>query len=487
MFFRGRRARERRQSLSERLGSPEAEVRAAAAKEIAEDRDRVWAVRELAGALDREPTPETFDGIAGPFGDALCRDPATRQRIERMFASHVDDPAGLVRDWTAFLAEYGVGAAMETVDDDLAEEVRGRLRRLRRQGWRPHELAHMRPDSVAYMVAFGTTVELLHDAILRAAPLTAEDAERARAQARDALERALPHPADSDERGDILLDVCERPDPESWTDRSLAALRIEEVLALCRSAEPDRAALGVEALEYLLVYEDTLKRAAVRETLDRLCAQDQPPHTLAKVLRCHAQLQNERETADPPVDLYLTSLSHPDGRVRAAAAFGLDAGGGLPQEARAVAALIDTMDHDPDIAVVRSAANSLALIVCSEEANTLAASAALAHMADAVDARVRASSVEGALFRNEAGAFARLTAELERPDVEPAFVEVADFICGLRNSGATDETRASLTRLLERLGRSEWSELSCDDDLYPDPEDRAELLEKALETLRNPA
>ncbi|WP_328875069.1 hypothetical protein OHT76_36145 [Streptomyces sp. NBC_00287] len=487
MFFRGRGARERQQGLSERLGSPEEEVRAAAAQEIAEERDWEWAVRELALALDREPTPETFDAIAGPFGDVLYRDRDTRRRVEHMFASRVDDPVGLVRDWTAFLAEYGVGAAMESVDDDLADEVRGRLERLREQGWRPHELARMRPDAFEYMVAFGTAVEVLHDAIRRTAPLSAEEAERARAQARDALERALPHPADSDERGDILLDLCERPDPESWTDRSLATLRIEEVLALCRSAEPNRAALGLEALEYLLVYEDTLKRAAVRETLDRLCAQDQPPHALARVLRCYSQLQNERAIADPPVDLFLTSLSHPDGRVRAAAAFGLDASGGLPQEARAVAALIDTMDHDPDIAVVRSAANSLALIVCSEEANTLAASAALALKADAVDARVRASSVEGALFRNEAGGFARLTAELERPDVEPAFVEVAHFICGLQNSGATDEIRAELTRLLERLGRNEWPELPCDDDLYPDPEDRAELLEKALETLRTPA
>ncbi|MDT9694858.1 hypothetical protein [Streptomyces sp. P17] len=70
--------------------------------------------------------------------------------------------------------------------------------------------------------------------------------------------------------------------------------------------------------------------------------------------------------------------------------------------------------------------------------------------------------------------------------MEPAFVEVADFICGLRDSGATEEIRADLTRLLERLGRNEWPTLPCDDDLYPDPEDRAELLEKALETLRDP-
>ncbi|CCK26090.1 hypothetical protein BN159_1711 [Streptomyces davaonensis JCM 4913] len=489
MFFRGRGARERQQGLSARLASPEAAVRAAAAAEIAEERDWAWAVRKLARALDREPTPRTFDDIAGAFGDALRRDRATRQRIEHMFASHLDDPSSLVRDWIALLAEYGVETPATTVDDDLAEEVRGRLERLREQGWRHHELARMRPESFAYAVAFGTAVELLHESILRTAPLTAEEAERARAQARDAFERALPHPADSDERGDILLDLCELPDDESWTARSLAALRTEEVLALSQDADPDRSALGVEALEYLLAYWDDIPRRTVtRETLDRLSARDQPPLTLARVLRCYASMHNKRDLTDPPVDLFLTSLSHPDARVRAAAASGLDAfGGGSAEEARVVAALIEALEHDPDIAVVRSAAHSLALIVCSELANTLRASAALARKADAVDARVRAASVEGALFRNEAGAFGRLVAEFERSDVEPAFVEVVDFICGLQDSGATDEIRTELTRLLERLGRRDWPELPFEDDLYPDPEDRADLLEKTLETLRTPA
>ncbi len=174
--------------------------------------------------------------------------------------------------------------------------------------------------------------------------------------------------------------------------------------------------------------------------------------------------------------------------MRAAAASGLDAfGGGLPEEGRVVAALVDALDQDPEITVVRAAATSLALIVCSEESNTRAASLALTRKADAADARLRAASVEGALFREEPGAFARLLAELERPDVEPVFVHVTDFICGLKYGGVPGPVRSELTRLLEQLDHAGWPELPVDDDLYPDPEDRADLLEKTLETLRAPA
>lgn len=64
---RARREQERQQELSVRLRSSEAEVRAAAAAEIAQVRDVAWAIRELAQALGREPSPGTFDGVADPF------------------------------------------------------------------------------------------------------------------------------------------------------------------------------------------------------------------------------------------------------------------------------------------------------------------------------------------------------------------------------------------------------------------------------------
>ncbi|MEV0171577.1 hypothetical protein AB0I00_10710 [Streptomyces sp. NPDC050803] len=487
MFFGRRRAQkeqERREELSLRLRSAQAEVRAAAATEIAEAPDLEWAVRELARALDREPTPETFHDIAWPFSTALRRDRATRQHIEHMFASRVDDPAALVQDWTALLAEYGADTAVETVDDDLAEDVRGRLERLRKQGWRHHELARMKPDSYAYMVAFGTAVELLHEAMLRAVPLASDQEERSRKETQAAFAQALAHAPDSEERSEILIALSEGPDDESWTDRPLAALHIEEALALCRSAEPDRVTLGVEALHCMLLFNDALRRGAIRATLDRLCVPEQEPFTLSTALRCYTVLRNHQEMADPPVEVFLTALHHPDARVRAAAASGLDPmAGEQPQEARAVAELIDVMDHDPDITVARCAARSLALIVCAEEAHTRTASRALARRADAEDAGIRAAVVEGALFREEPGAFARLTAELQRSDVEPAFIAAIEFICGL-DVTIPDDARAELTGLLEHLEQAGWAELPADDENYPDPEDREELLEQALEALR---
>ncbi|MGW7302383.1 HEAT repeat domain-containing protein [Streptomyces sp. NPDC054829] len=474
---------ERKRRLAERLASTDAEVRAAAAQEIARVRDHAWAVRELARALDREPTPETFNAIAEPFADALCRDRASRQRVERMFAEHVDDPAALVWEWTALMAEYGAGVPVTSVGDDLAEDVRGRLERLREQGWRPHELGRMRPGSVPYAVAFGAAVELLHEAVLRASPLSPEDSERTRAEARYAFERALAHPPESEERGDILMELCERPEDTSWADRARAGVRVAEAIAWCRSTQPERAALGAEALECMLLFNDEVRRPAVRATLDFLCARQ--PLTLATVLRCYTMLQNTRPLDDPPVDRFLDALAHPSPRVRAAAASGLDAfGGGSPQEARVVAALIDTVNQDPSLPVVRAAASSLALIVCRDEANTAAASAALATKADARDPGVRAASVEGALFREEPGGFARLTAELRRPDVEPVFLGVTDFICGPADCYVPDGVRAELIGLLESLDRGGWADRPVEDDLYPDPEDRAELLAQVLDTLR---
>ncbi|MER6802186.1 MULTISPECIES: hypothetical protein [Streptomyces] len=194
----------------------------AAAAEIAQMRDQAWAVRELAQALDREPSPDTFADITGSFCDALCRDRAMRERVERMFAVHGDEPAALVQAWSAFLAECGSGTAMDAVDDDLADDVRRRLHRLRRQGLQPGELSRMRPDSFAHTVAFGTAVVLVHDAVRRSAPLSRDEAERIRTEVRTALDHALALPSDSDERTAALSRLAAPVDDQSWADRAVA-------------------------------------------------------------------------------------------------------------------------------------------------------------------------------------------------------------------------------------------------------------------------
>lgn len=73
VFLSGRGERERRQGLAALPASADAAVRAAAAQEIADLRGHAWAVRQLAGALDKEPTPETFEAVAGRSATRCAR------------------------------------------------------------------------------------------------------------------------------------------------------------------------------------------------------------------------------------------------------------------------------------------------------------------------------------------------------------------------------------------------------------------------------
>ncbi|MET7382130.1 hypothetical protein ABZT08_25470 [Streptomyces sp. NPDC005526] len=192
------------------------------------------------------------------------------------------------------MAEYGAGTALQRVDDDLTEEISALIRRLYEQGSRHHELSSMSPDSFAYEFTVARAVMGLQDAVRRSAPLSPDEAEDGREEVRAALERALAQPPDSVERRGVLIPLTMPPEDESWTDRALLALRVEEALALCRSAEPERVTLGVGLL-------------------------------------CYAALHDDSSLEDPPVELFLTSLRHPDAVVRAAAASGLgDVGQGLP-------------------------------------------------------------------------------------------------------------------------------------------------------------
>lgn len=483
---RARKEQEEQRELSVRLRSPEPEVRVTAAGEIAQVKDTAWAIRELAQAMDREPSPLWFDAVAGPFCDAVCRDRAVRERVERMFAAHADEPVELVRAWTALLAEFGAGAALDTVDDELAAEVGARLRRVRENGGMPHELSGADPDSLDYVVTFGVTVELLHDAVRRYAPLPADDIERTRRETRETLERALAHPARSDDRHALLVSHCELPDDETWADRRLAALRIREALDLCGSAEPDRVALGVEALDIMLHFNHVCLNDAVRETLDGLCVPDQDPFTFSEVLSCYPALHADRRLADPPVEMFLAALGHTDPLVRANAAAGLDTiAPGQPEESRAVAALIEVMEHDPDIEVVRSAAYALATIPCSAEADTRAASAALAAKAGSADPGLRVASVDGAIHRNEPGAYDLLTAELRRPDVEARFISSVGFFLDLGKQPSKDVT-AQWARLLERLRQDGWPDRPNEHEDGDDTEPgfRMALLELTLDKTR---
>ncbi|MEV7891307.1 HEAT repeat domain-containing protein [Streptomyces sp. NPDC002817] len=483
---RARKDQEQQRELSVRLRSPEPEVRVAAAGEVAQAQDTGWAIRELAQAMDREPSPTWFDAVAGPFCDAVRRDRAVRERVERMFAAHADAPVELVRAWTALLAEFGAGAALDTVDDELAAEVGARLRRVREQGGKPHELSGTDPDSLDYVVTFGVTVELLHAAVRRHVPLPADDIERTRRETRETLERALAHPARSDDRHALLLSHCELSDDETWADRQLAALRIREALDLCGSTEPDRVALGVQALAVMLQLNHVCLNDAVRETLDSLCVPDQDPFTFSEVLSCYPSLHADRRLHDPPVEMFLSALGHADPLVRANAAGGLDTiAPGQPEESRAVAALIEAMEHDPDIEVVRSAAYALATIPCREEADTRAASAALAGKAGSADPGLRVASVDGAIHRDEPGAFDLLTAELRRPDVEARFISSVDLFLDLGKLPSKDVT-AQWARLLERLRQDGWPDRPNEHEDGDDTEPgfRMALLELTLDKMR---
>ncbi|MBE8474639.1 HEAT repeat domain-containing protein [Streptomyces justiciae] len=482
---RARREQERQEDLAARIVSPVAEVRVATAREIAGVRDTGWAIRELARALHRESSPAAAADIAEIFCDAVCRDRSARERVESMFVAHADDPAALVRAWTAFLAGFGAGAALETVDDEVAAEVTHRMRRVGEQGCKLSELSGTDPDSFPYQLTFTFAVALLHDTVRRHTPLTSADADRARRHIRAALKSALAHPVDSDERQEVLTALCERPEDESWSDRQTAALCIEEALDLCRSAEDDLIPLGLEALDITLHGNEVYRHDAVRETLDGLRAPEQDPIVFSKVLSCYPALHADRPLDAPPVEMFLAALAHTDSTVRASAAAGLDTlAPGLPQETRAVAALIHALDHDPDVEVVRCASYALATIACTEEANSRAASTALAKLTDSADPALRLASIEGALNRREPGAFDRLTAELRRPDVEAMFVSHVGYHCE-RTGGVAEDVGAEWARLLEQLRLNGWADRPGEDEDGDDtdPSFRALLLNFALKSL----
>ncbi|MFF5493477.1 hypothetical protein [Streptomyces aquilus] len=486
---RARREQARQEDLAARIVSPVAEVRVVSAREIAEVRDTGWAIRELARALHRESSPTAAAEIAEVFCDAARRDRSTRERVESMFAAHADEPAALVRAWTAFLAEHGAGAALEKVDDEVAAEVTHRMRRVSEQGCKPSELSRTNPDSFPYQLTFTFAVALLHDTVRRHTPLTPAEADRARRHIRTALKSALAHPVDSDERHRVLTALCERPEDESWSDRQIAALCIEEALDLCRSTDQDLIPLGLEALDLTLHHNDVYRHDAVGETLDGLCAPDQDPIVLSKVLSCYPALHADRPLDAPPVEMFLAALAHTHPTVRANAAAGLDTlAPGLPQETRAVAALIDVLDHDPDVEVVRCASYALATIACTEEANARAASTALAGLTGSADPALRLASIEGALNRGEPGAFDRLTAELRRPDVEAMFVSHVGHHCE-RTGGVAEDVGVAWARLLEQLRQDGWADRpgEHDDGDDTDPSFRAFLLGFVLESLPAPA
>jgi hypothetical protein len=477
---RSRKEEQRQRELSARIASADAGTRVTAATEIAQMRDQEWAVRQLAQALDREPSPEVFQDIVGPFCDALCRDRGTRERVERVFAEHAE-PGALVRAWSALMEEFGSGSALEAVDEELAGQVGARLRRMAAQGLHHRGLSGMRRDSFAYDVTFAVAVGSVHDAIRRSAPLSDDEAAQARQETRSILERALALPPGSDERSEVLVLLGMRVDDETWTDWALSVLRIDEALAWCRATDPDRVALGLEALHGMMLLNEVMRHAEIRRTLDRVCVPGLQPHALSQALGCYASLHAERPLQDPPSDLFLTSLTHSDPRVRAAAASGLSiVAPGQPQEKHAIGALTAALDDDPDNEVRRSAATALAYIECEDEANTLAATAVLTRHREAADPYVRAASVEGALLRGEPGAHDRLTAELRRPDVEAVFVNV---VTGCPSS-LSEARRTELTGLLEQLATDGWAALTSDPDAL-DPESRAADLEEALASLRS--
>ncbi|MEU5952681.1 HEAT repeat domain-containing protein [Streptomyces sp. NPDC047525] len=517
-MFEKRRARkqaELQEKLTAELRDPDAEVRRKAAVSAAATGDLEWALRELTRAVEREPWTEEFSStVVESLAAVLRRDPTVRERTERVFALHLDDPEGLVRAWTELTEELGGGPAVRDVDGDLRDELRARLPDLRDRGWTAEGIAGVgRPDSFVRELAFDVAVIVASLAMRRNTPVPDDEAEQVRAEMRAALKKALPHAPGSDERTEILVPLTRIPAVEDWTDRARAGLRADEALALCTSGERDLVTLGTETLAKIL-FREVVRRDRVRDTLDRLVAQSeqgnpekpgeqgkpgeheeqggseshggQDSFLLSQILACYSHLHVPFPLEDPPLGLFLDGLRHPDPVVRAGAAESLDPiVTGSPVEGRAVEGLVGLLEHDPETDVRRHAAIALRWLKCGEEHHAGIAADALARQADSPDPEIRAHSIADALRRGAPDAYDRLLFALESPDAH------WQLLSGLLNvplgSGfvlPSRSVRKALIERLEALRATGWAERDVAVE-FPNADDRAELLAALLETLND--
>lgn len=514
-MFEKRRARkqsELHEELAAALRDPDAGVRRKAADTAAVSADPRWALRELAQAVEREPWAEEFsETVVDGFAAALRRERPVRERTERIFAGHLDDPEGLVRAWTELTAELGGAPAVREVPADLRDDMRARLASLKERGWTAEGLAGLgRPDHFVSELAFDLAILLACVVMRRNTPLPAEDADRVRAEARATFEKALPYAPGSAERAAILGPCPRNTQLGSWTDRARAGARVDEALSLCASEDPDLVTLGTEALPKLL-FAEAVRRDEVLDTLTRLltrAAAIAPSHTpqesdpstlpapfiLSRTLDCYSNLHTLLPLDAPPLDLFLDGLRHPDPGVRTSAAEGLDPiAVGTSAEGRAVEGLVGLLECDPDVTVRRHAASSLRWMEYSEDRHSRAGAEALKRQADAADPELRAHSVADALRRGAPDAYDRLLAALEAPYVH------AQLLSGLlhvpTDSGfalPSRPVRKALIERLEALRDAGWAHRQAPEPAAARPNvevlsiaDRAELLSELIEALRD--
>ncbi|MBW5423569.1 hypothetical protein GKQ77_18720 [Streptomyces sp. BG9H] len=485
-MFKKRREREQAE-LAELLRHPDRAVRAKAAADAAGSADVEWALRELARAVAREPYAESFsETVADGFAAALRRDPVVRERTERVFAEHLDDPEGLVRAWTELVAGLGGPPAVRDVGQDMADDMRERIVHLRGRGWTAEGIAGLgRPGDFARDLAFDIAVIVAALVVRRNEPLAPDEAQRVRSGIRTALAEALAHPPGGTERGDILVDLTQQPEEDSWTDRARLGLLFDEALALCGDEDADRRQLGVETLSDLLLFHGVFRPGPVGEALAGLASEPLDAVSLSELLHAYDVLHVGAPLDDPPVRLFLDGLRHDDARVRAAAADGLNPmAEGSALEAETVTALAGLLEHDTDDKVRAAAARALHGLDFAGESEARAAADALARAADSPVAEVRALSLRKALERGAPGAYDRLLRELESPDVHWAFLTQYTVVAENAEARLPADVRPRLMERLERLEASGWAERWDGEEDYPDEEDRAEILAALLEHLR---
>lgn len=488
-----KKRRERKQAklhaeLARALRDPDAAVRATAASDAAVSANLAWALPELAAAVAREPWTDDFhETVVDGFAVALRRDAALRERTERIFSGHLEDPEGFVRAWTGFVAELGGPPAPPETGEDLCDDMRERLTYLRDEGWRPEGIDGLgRPGTFLRDLAFDLAVMLASLVVLRNEPLSAEESEQVRDETRAILEKALTFPPDSTERLVLIAPLGDEPDDESWKDRARHGAQVDETLTLCMSTDDDRMALGVETLHHQIMRDDVLRRRRTRTVLDHLLAREQTPFVLYQVLGCYARLHLVSGLPDPPVELFLTRMRDTDVDVRSSAAAGLGIiAPGTPKETEAVAALVKRLDHDSDAEVRAAAAHSLTGLSRAEEPGARAVADALARHAASPVPEIRAASLRHAMEHGAPDAYDRLLSELDSADVHWQFLASSELALTGTNVSLPEEARLPLLERLERLAASGWAACHVDpDDGFPDADDRAEMLNDLLERVR---
>ncbi|MBR7829632.1 hypothetical protein KDK95_25220 [Actinospica sp. MGRD01-02] len=276
------------------------------------------------------------------------------------------------------------------------------------------------------------------------------------------IRRALGYPMEDYRRWVVLAEL-----------RGLdTALVYEAGETLMRSGDPSSMALAGQILDgvFILGSPGPGIREAGRVLLDEICEWDQDPAVLSAALHPYAQLGGTNAA------MLLALLQHTDARVRASAAQLIATVENAVGDAGIEQALVQALEEDEDSDVrIRAAAGLYLLAQDDPECLERAAELFADYLADP-EPEIRCAALVITTIDDLPRRLDLVAQELDA--AEPAWPFV-DLCSGVEVEAATPAARERIRLRLRELWEVRWAE-RVRPDLYPDPAERAEMLDAAI-------